>query len=58
MTMNPGDPMGTRPPAFLEIERQFTDLQVRYKQGSIDPQTYQSEVQSLTLQDAGGNTWW
>ena len=42
MTMNPGDPMGTRPPAFLEIERQFADLQVRYKQGSIDPVTYQS----------------
>ncbi len=58
MTTNPRDPIGTRPPAFLEIERRFADLQVRYKQGSIDPQTYQSEVQSLTLQDAGGNTWW
>jgi hypothetical protein len=58
MTMNPGDSMGTRPPAFLEIERRFADLQVRYKQGSIDPVTYQSEVQSLTIQDAGGNTWW
>ncbi|MEE9513178.1 MAG: hypothetical protein V3V46_03785 [Anaerolineales bacterium] len=58
MTTNPGDTIGTQPPAFLEIERRFADLQVLYKQGSIDPQTYQSEVQSLTIQDAGGNTWW
>ena len=58
MTTKSGAPIGTRPPAFLEIERRFSDFQVRYKQGSIDLATYKSEVQSLTLQDAQGNIWW
>jgi hypothetical protein len=57
MTSNPGYGI-ERPPEFREIERRFVDFQVQYKQGTIDAAAYQSAVQSLTIRDAAGITWW
>ena len=58
MASQPGYPKPSRPQNFLEIERRFVDLQVQYKQGSIDTASYQAAVQSLTTQDVVGTTWW
>lgn len=58
MTSQPGSPTPSRPQQFLEIERRFVELQVQYKQGSIDAINFQSAVQSLTTKDATGTTWW
>ena len=46
------------PPEFLNLERRLEDLNDQYRRGGLSDQAYQAAVQSLTVNDAAGNTWW
>lgn len=46
------------PPEFLNLERRLEDLNDQYQRGGLSDQAYQAAVQSLTVNDASGSTWW
>lgn len=52
------NPTGSLPPIFQALETRLAELQARYGRGELDADTYQAEVQGLTVQDEAGQTWW
>jgi hypothetical protein len=46
------------PPSFLELEQRLNSLKEQYQRGELSAEAYQLAVQSLTVQDDSGTTWW
>ncbi len=55
---NPQRQASMLPTAFLELERRLSVLKDQYRRGELSDQAYQSAVQTLTVQDAAGISWW